>query len=133
MLILITIGTFTFISIPKDAEPDIDVPFVYVSVVLPGISPEDSERLIVRPLETELKNIEGLKEISGMASQNYGSALLEFDISFDSAGDGSNPLIHLLPQPGANPSVNVTYFLPRKDRLVAATKDIRGRRNTYSH
>ena len=46
MLILITIGTFTFISIPKDAEPDIDVPFVYVSVVLPGISPEDSERLI---------------------------------------------------------------------------------------
>ena len=83
MLILITIGTFTFISIPKDAEPDIDVPFVYVSVVLPGISPEDSERLIVRPLETELKNIEGLKEISGMASQNYGSVLLEFDISFD--------------------------------------------------
>ena len=52
MLILIAIGTFTFISIPKDAEPDIDVPFVYVSVVLPGISPEDSERLIVRPLET---------------------------------------------------------------------------------
>ena len=83
MLILITIGTLTFISIPKDAEPDIDVPFVYVSVVLPGISPEDSERLIVRPLETELKNIEGLKEISGMASQNYGSVLLEFDISFD--------------------------------------------------
>ena len=83
MLILITIGTLTFISIPKDAEPDIDVPFVYVTVVLPGISPEDSERLIVRPLETELKNIEGLKEISGMASQNYGSVLLEFDISFD--------------------------------------------------
>ena len=52
----------------------------------------------------------------------------DFDITFDSDGDGSNPLIHLLPQPGANPSVNVTYFLPRKDRLVAATKDIRGRR-----
>ena len=83
MIILIALGTFTFISIPKDAEPDIDVPFVYVSVVLQGISPEDSERLIVRPLETELKNIEGLKEISGMASQNYGSVLLEFDVSFD--------------------------------------------------
>ena len=82
MIILIALGTFTFISIPKDVEPDIDV-FVYVSVVLQGISPEDSERLIVRPLETELKNIEGLKEISGMASQNYGSVLLEFDVSFD--------------------------------------------------
>ena len=83
MVILIAIGTLTFISIPKDAEPDIDVPFIYVSVILPGISPEDSERLLVRPLESELKNIEGLEEISGMASQNYGSVLLEFDISFD--------------------------------------------------
>ena len=83
MVILISIGTLTFISIPKDAEPDIDVPFIYVSVILHGISPEDSERLLVRPLETELKNLEGLEEISGMASQDYGSVLLEFDISFD--------------------------------------------------
>mgnify|MGYP000992558775 CR=1 FL=1 len=59
MVILIAIGTLTFISIPKDAEPDIDVPFIYVSVILPGISPEDSERLLVRPLESELKNIFG--------------------------------------------------------------------------
>ena len=51
-----------------------------------------------------------------------------FDVTFDSDGDANNPLIHLLPQPGANPTANVTYFLPRKDRLVAATKDIRGRR-----
>ncbi|MEC7831071.1 MAG: efflux RND transporter permease subunit [Pseudomonadota bacterium] len=83
MVILIAIGSLTFVSIPKDAEPDIDVPFIYVSVILPGISPEDSERLLVRPLETELKNLEGLEEISGMASQDYGSVLLEFDISFD--------------------------------------------------
>ena len=52
----------------------------------------------------------------------------DFDITFDSDGNASNPLIHLLPQPGANPIVDVNYFLPRKDRLVAATKDIRGRR-----
>ena len=82
MLILITIGTLTLYQFQRMLNR-YRCPFLYVSVVLPGISPEDSERLIVRPLETELKNIEGLKEISGMASQNYGSVLLEFDISFD--------------------------------------------------
>ena len=51
-----------------------------------------------------------------------------FNLSFDSDGAGSNPLIHLLPQPGASPTVNVDYYLPRKDILVAATKDVRGKR-----
>ena len=59
MVILISIGTLTFISIPKDAEPDIDVPFIYVSVILPGISPEASERLLGRPYSVTGKVIKG--------------------------------------------------------------------------
>ena len=41
MVMLITVGTVTYITIPKDAEPDIDVPFIYVMVPHEGISPED--------------------------------------------------------------------------------------------
>ena len=52
-------------------------------MVLPGISPEDSERLLVRPLEVQLKTIEGLKEIRGTASQGYGAVSLEFDVNFN--------------------------------------------------
>jgi len=48
-----------------------------------GISPEDSERLIVRPLENQLKTIEGIEEMNGSASNGFGSVLLEFDINFD--------------------------------------------------
>ena len=83
MVMLLTIGTFTYITIPKDAEPDIDVPFIYVMVPHEGISPEDSERLLVKPLEVEMKSLEGLEEMSGIAGQNFGSVLLEFDIKFD--------------------------------------------------
>jgi len=45
LLAVVIMGTFAFIVIPKEADPDIPVPFFSVSVFLPGISPEDSERL----------------------------------------------------------------------------------------
>ncbi|GIS06450.1 MAG: acriflavin resistance protein [Candidatus Dadabacteria bacterium] len=83
MAIIISIGSLTYINIAKDAEPDIDIPFIYVTVPHQGISPEDSERLIVRPLENQLKTIEGIEEMNGSASNGFGSVLLEFDINFD--------------------------------------------------
>ena len=83
MIIVISTGFLTYINIAKDAEPDIDIPFIYVAVPHQGISPEDSERLIVRPLENQLKTIEGIEEMNGSASNGYGSVLLEFDIKFD--------------------------------------------------
>ena len=83
MAIIISIGSLTYINIAKDAEPDIDIPFIYISVPHQGISPEDSERLIVRPLENQLKTIEGIEEMNGSASNGFGSVLLEFDINFD--------------------------------------------------
>ena len=83
MIIIISIGSLTYINIAKDAEPDIDIPFIYVTVPHQGISPEDSERLIVKPLENQLKTIEGIEEMNGSASNGFGSVLLEFDINFD--------------------------------------------------
>ena len=69
LVAVIVLGTYAFIVIPKEADPDIPVPFFSVAVVLPGVSPEDSERLMVRPLETQLKSVEGLKRMSSIAAQ----------------------------------------------------------------
>ena len=83
MAIVISIGLLTYINIAKDAEPDIDIPFIYIGVAHQGISPEDAERLIVKPLENQLKTIEGLEDMMATAINGYGSVLLEFDIKFD--------------------------------------------------
>ena len=83
MVIVISIGLLTYINIAKDAEPDIDIPFIYIGVAHQGISPEDAERLIVKPLENQLKTIEGLEDMMATAVNGYGSVLLEFDIKFD--------------------------------------------------
>ena len=81
-LILVS-GWLAYRDIPKEADPDIQLPIVYVSVVHEGISPEDAERLLVRPLETELRSIEGVKEMRSYASEGQGAVTLEFEAGVD--------------------------------------------------
>ena len=76
-------GITAYQTLPIEADPDIPIPFIYVGVVLPGIAPEDAERLLVKPMELELRNLTGLKEMRAVAAQNYGAVILEFDVSFD--------------------------------------------------
>lgn len=83
MLVIIAAGVFSYISIPKEANPDIDVPVFYVSVNQNGVSPEDAERLLVRPLESQLQGLDGLEEITAVASEGHAGVVLEFDIAFD--------------------------------------------------
>lgn len=72
-------GFVTYLNIPKEAEPDIDVPVIYVSMVHEGISPEDAERLLVRPMEQELRALEGLKEMKANAYEGGANVTLEFE------------------------------------------------------
>ena len=83
MIFAVIGGLLALDRLPLDAEPDIPVPFVNVRVVLPGISPEDAERLLIRPLETEIKSIEGVKQIDSIAATNVAYVIIEFDISHD--------------------------------------------------
>lgn len=83
LLFLIGAGATVFVTIPKEATPDIDVPLFYVSIVQPGISPEDAERLLVRPMETALRSLEGLKEIRATASEGHASIFLEYNTDFE--------------------------------------------------
>lgn len=76
-------GLSSYYTLPREADPDIPIPIVYVGVVLPGIAPADAERLLVKPMELELRTLTGLKEMRSVSAQNYGAVLLEFDVSFD--------------------------------------------------
>ncbi|RMH86664.1 efflux RND transporter permease subunit [Pseudomonas sp. AOB-7] len=80
---LILGGLVAYIAIPKESNPDVAIPIIYVSVTLEGISPEDGERLLVRPLEQELRSLEGVKEMRSVSSEGHASVTLEFDAGFD--------------------------------------------------
>jgi multidrug efflux pump len=83
LVLILVAGIFAFIDIPKEAEPDVPVPTIYVSMVYRGISPEDGERLLVRPMEREMRSVEGVKEITGQSYPNGANVTLEFEAGFD--------------------------------------------------
>ena len=83
LLFLLVAGALAYQSIPKEAEPDIQIPVIYVSLGYQGISPEDSERLLLRPMETRLKSISGVKEMRSAAYQGGGFVLVEFQAGAD--------------------------------------------------
>jgi multidrug efflux pump len=83
LLLVLVGGVVAYITIPKEAEPDIEIPIVYVSIEHDGISPEDSERLLVRPMEQELRSIEGIKEMTASAYEGGANVQLEFDAGID--------------------------------------------------
>lgn len=83
LVLLLIAGYTAWIEIPKEADPDINIPIMYVSLKFEGISPEDSERLLLRPMEQELRTIEGVKEMRATAYQGGGYVLLEFTAGFN--------------------------------------------------
>ena len=83
MLMLVIAGLVARNAIPIAAEPHIDVPFFMVGIIHEGISPEDAERLLIMPVERELRKVEGVKELTALASEGSASLLVEFDANHD--------------------------------------------------
>ncbi|MFG6624959.1 efflux RND transporter permease subunit [Sulfitobacter sp. 1A12056] len=84
LVMILAVGAYAYVGIPKESSPEIPIPTLYVSTSLEGISPEDSERLLVEPLETELSAITGLKQITSNGAEGHASVQLEFEPGFDS-------------------------------------------------
>ena len=61
----LTAGILAYTMLPKEGEPDIEIPALIISMPFQGISAEDSEKLLVKPMETELSDLDGLKSMRG--------------------------------------------------------------------
>ncbi|MDP4210638.1 MAG: efflux RND transporter permease subunit [Bacteroidota bacterium] len=77
-VIISVFGIFSYNSIPKEQFPEIVIPYVMVNTVYPGTSPADMENLVTRPLEKNLKSINGVKVINSTSIQDYSSVVVEF-------------------------------------------------------
>jgi len=83
LAVIIIAGVVTYANAPKEAEPDLNIPIVYVSITHEGISPEDAERLLIRPMEQEIRTIEGIEELIGNAYEGGANIQIEFDAGTD--------------------------------------------------
>lgn len=82
-VMILAAGIVSYQSMPKEAEPDIAFPFINVALTLEGVSPEDSERLLVRPMEQELRTLSGVKEMVASAAEGRATISLEFEPEVD--------------------------------------------------
>lgn len=82
MLMLAMSGYVIYLGIALESNPDVSVPVVVVVIPHEGISPQDAERLITKPMELELRSIEGIDELSSLSSEGAATIIIQFDASF---------------------------------------------------
>lgn len=83
MALLLIAGFGAYMSLPKESFPAIDIPYFYVSVSQTGVSPRDAERLLAKPIEDRIKDIDGLENYSSTATTGHASVFLEFNVNAD--------------------------------------------------
>ena len=84
LCVILMAGVVSYSVIPLESNPDVSVPIIVVTIPHEGISPQDAERLLARPMELELKSIEGVEEINSYSGEGSATIVIEFDYSFDS-------------------------------------------------
>jgi multidrug efflux pump subunit AcrB len=77
-LLIVVTGVIAYVTMPREDFPEIIENKIYISSVFPGNSAEDVEKLVVKPLEKEFKNISGVEKISSSSFQDYGMIIVEF-------------------------------------------------------
>ena len=80
---IIIAGSYARQEISIAASPNVQLPFISVSVYLDGASPNDTSRLIAKPLENRLMTITGVKNISSRSVLSFARIFLEFEVGYD--------------------------------------------------
>ncbi len=82
-LMLVFFGLFSYQQMPREAMPEIVIPYIFVQTVYPGNSPVDIENLITRPIEQELKGMDGVKKVSSASYQDVSTIVVEFSTNVE--------------------------------------------------
>ena len=83
LVILLIIGVHSYLNLPREAFPDITIPYVFVTTTYEGVAPEDMETLITMPIERKLKGLAGVEEIRASSSEGLSTVAVKFIPSVD--------------------------------------------------
>ncbi|MBE2280522.1 MAG: efflux RND transporter permease subunit [Ignavibacteriaceae bacterium] len=83
IFIIFILGVVAYVSLPREAAPDVKIPLVIVSTPYFGVAPEDIESLVTQPIEKELKKINDVKKIESSSFQGYSLIQVEFQSGTD--------------------------------------------------
>src|SRR5215217_1503139 len=78
MVALVVFGIFALLKLKTDEFPEVAPPFVSVSAVYPGASPDIVEKEVLDPIEEQIASISGVKQVQGKAYDGYALMVIEF-------------------------------------------------------
>jgi multidrug efflux pump len=80
-LIILVLGVSSYITLPREAFPDIPIPHILVNTVYEGVSPADIETSVTMKIEKELNGIRGVKQV--MSSSAEGLSMIDVEFTPD--------------------------------------------------
>ena len=83
LVFIILAGSYAYNTLPRESEPDITIPYVFVTTDYEGVAPEDMETLITIPLERKLKSLSDVEEIRSLSDDGISHISIEFLPSVD--------------------------------------------------
>lgn len=78
-ILILAFGVYSLLSIRRDIWPKVDLHVTSIRTVLPGASTEQIEKLIINPIESSLKEVDGIKKIYSTATESTGVTVLQLD------------------------------------------------------
>jgi len=78
LVVLVILGTYSYLTLPRESFPDITIPFVFVTTTYEGVAPEDMEKLVTIPIERKIKGISDLEEIRSTSAEGISTVAVKF-------------------------------------------------------
>ena len=83
MIVFMVVGVYSSFLIPREEEPQIDVPMADIFVGYPGASPTEVESRVIKPLEQLISNIKGVEYVYSTSMKEQGMVIVQFYVGED--------------------------------------------------
>ncbi len=129
-VIIVLLGATSYMSLPREAAPDIPIPYIMVTTTYEGVSPEDIETSITMKIEKELNGIRGVEEITSSSAEGMSLISVEFepDVPSEVALQRVRDRVDLakgeLPQEAEEPVITEINFAEFPIMLISLSGDV---------
>ncbi|MGB2956427.1 MAG: efflux RND transporter permease subunit, partial [Anaerolineales bacterium] len=129
-LLIILMGSYSYMSLPREASPDIPIPYIMVTTTYEGVSPEDMETSVTMKIEKELNGIRGVEEITSSSAEGMSFISVEFapdvlsDVALQRVRDRVDMAKGELPLDAEDPVITEINFAELPIMLISIAGDV---------
>lgn len=130
LVVLLGIGSYSLISIPKESAPEVVIPVGVVSVAYPGTPATDMESLVTNEVERGLTSLENVKKVTSTSREGFSSVVVEFEASADldasiqDLKDEVDGIKQKLPDNAEDPTVSEVSFVDQPIMTIVLSANL---------